>query len=283
MLAAAQESANPNRKPNATATRANGDARFRWLRESPAMPRPEDRWNHNIHYHRVILDAIPSGCRRALDVGCGEGTLTRQLRALIPDVVGIDEDLASIAAARAHPDGSEIQYIEADALAHEFEPASCDLITAVASLHHMPAEGALIRFSGLLRPAGVLAAIGLARSSPIDWLLDLARSSRTACAGCAPGTGSTHRRWSGLRRRAMHRCGGSRHGFSPALASNGGSTGATRSCGSSPEPLGVPDNAIAHPRRSRVRAASAAWGGAAEGFASPFSRSHRQASRGSSR
>lgn len=135
---------------------------------------PENRWNHNTHYHRVILDAIPFGCQRALDVGCGEGTLTRQLRKLIPDVVGIDADHPSIAAARAHPDASEIQYIEADALAYEFEPASFDLIAAVASLHHMPAERSLVHFSGLLRRGGVLAVIGLARSSPIDWPLDIA-------------------------------------------------------------------------------------------------------------
>jgi 2-polyprenyl-3-methyl-5-hydroxy-6-metoxy-1,4-benzoquinol methylase len=66
------------------------------------MLRPEDRWNHNIHYHRVILDAIPSSCQRALDIGCGDGDLTRQLRALIPDVIGIDHDQASIAAARRY-------------------------------------------------------------------------------------------------------------------------------------------------------------------------------------
>ena len=44
---------------------------------------PADPWNHNIHYHRLILDAVPPGARRALDVGCGEGTLARQLRAVV--------------------------------------------------------------------------------------------------------------------------------------------------------------------------------------------------------
>lgn len=121
----------------------------------------------------MILDAVPSGCRRALDIGCGEGTLTRQLRQLIPEVVGIDEDHASIASAQAHPDSGDIQYVEGDALAYEPEPASFDLITAVASLHHMDAEPALIHLGSLLRPGGVLAVIGLARSSPIDWPLDL--------------------------------------------------------------------------------------------------------------
>jgi len=39
----------------------------------------DDRWNHNIHLHRVVLDAVPSGAKRALDVGCGEGMLSRDL------------------------------------------------------------------------------------------------------------------------------------------------------------------------------------------------------------
>jgi 2-polyprenyl-3-methyl-5-hydroxy-6-metoxy-1,4-benzoquinol methylase len=38
----------------------------------------EKRW-HNIHYHRLILRAVPAGARRGLDVGCGEGTLAREL------------------------------------------------------------------------------------------------------------------------------------------------------------------------------------------------------------
>jgi 2-polyprenyl-3-methyl-5-hydroxy-6-metoxy-1,4-benzoquinol methylase len=35
----------------------------------------QDRWNHNIHYHPVVLDALPPDCERVLDVGCGEGLL----------------------------------------------------------------------------------------------------------------------------------------------------------------------------------------------------------------
>jgi SAM-dependent methyltransferase len=138
------------------------------------MADSSNRWNHNIHYHRVILDAIPSGCRRALDVGCGEGTLTRELRRRIPKVVGIDSDHASIAVARAHPAAGDIEYVEDDALAFELEPASFDLVTAVASLHHMNAEPALLLLRSLLRSGGVLAVIGLARPSPNDWPLDAA-------------------------------------------------------------------------------------------------------------
>ncbi len=32
-------------------------------------------WNHNVHYQPVILGAVPAGCGRALDVGCGDGLL----------------------------------------------------------------------------------------------------------------------------------------------------------------------------------------------------------------
>lgn len=34
------------------------------------MASSSDRWNHNIRYHRVILDSVPPDCRRALDIGC---------------------------------------------------------------------------------------------------------------------------------------------------------------------------------------------------------------------
>lgn len=131
-------------------------------------------WNHNSHYHRVILEAVPSGCRRALDVGCGEGTLTRQLRVLVPEVIGVDNHAESVAMARAHPDADDITYIEADVLAPDFPDESFDLITAVASLHHMNAHVALVRLKSLLRTGGVLAVVGLARSTAIDWPLDLA-------------------------------------------------------------------------------------------------------------
>jgi SAM-dependent methyltransferase len=51
---------------------------------------------------------------------------------------------------------------------------SLDLVTAVASLHHMDGEAALRRMSGLLRPGGVLAVVGLARGvTPADLYLQL--------------------------------------------------------------------------------------------------------------
>jgi SAM-dependent methyltransferase len=135
----------------------------------PGPAAPPEPWSHNLHYHRVIVDAIPGGCERALDVGCGTGALTRRLNQLVPHVTGIDRDERSIQLARAHPGATGIRYLQADFLTASFEPASLDLVTSIASLHHMDARAALRRMSDLLRPGGVLAVVGLARaSSPAD-------------------------------------------------------------------------------------------------------------------
>jgi SAM-dependent methyltransferase len=128
--------------------------------EVTALPQ---RWSHNAHYHRLILAAVPPGCERALDVGCGQGSLTRALRQVVPQVTGIDRDRRSIEIARAHPGTAGIGYVLGDFLDAPFQPGSLDLVTAVASVHHMDAEAALRTMAGLLRPGGVLAVIGLAR------------------------------------------------------------------------------------------------------------------------
>ena len=124
---------------------------------------PAEPWNHNLHYHRVILGAVPAGCDRALDVGCGTGALTRHLRQAVPQVGGIDRDERSIELARVHPGADGISYLQGDFLTTSFEPGSLGLVSAVASLHHMDAEAALRRMAELLRPGGVLAVVGLAR------------------------------------------------------------------------------------------------------------------------
>src|SRR5215831_17712485 len=131
----------------------------------PGRAAPPEPWSHNLHYHRVILEAVPLGCERALDVGCGTGALTRRLQHQVPRVTGIDRDERSIQLARAHPGATGIRYLQADFLTVTFEPASLDLVTSIASLHHMDARAALRRMSELLRPGGMLAVVGLARAS----------------------------------------------------------------------------------------------------------------------
>ncbi len=133
-----------------------------------------DRWNHNIHYHPLILGAIPAGSGRVLDVGCGEGMLARELRRVVRRVTAIDLDEASIELARRHRDGAGIEYVLGDFLTHDLEPGSFDAVVSVAALHHMDTAVALRRMRALLRPGGTLAAVGLARSgNAVDLAFDL--------------------------------------------------------------------------------------------------------------
>ena len=74
----------------------------------------DERWNHNIHYHRLILDSVPAEARDALDVGCGEGMLARRLRRIVPNVVGIDLDQSSINLANDQSPAEGIDYRHGD-------------------------------------------------------------------------------------------------------------------------------------------------------------------------
>jgi len=126
------------------------------------------RWNHNIHYYPLILAAVPAGCERVLDVGCGEGMLARELACRVARVVGIDQDAASIEAARSQGPGGQVEFVCGDFLTYPFPPASFSMITCVAALHHMDAAAALARMSQLLVPGGTLVIVGLARSQLPD-------------------------------------------------------------------------------------------------------------------
>jgi ubiquinone/menaquinone biosynthesis C-methylase UbiE len=132
----------------------------------------ERRWNHNLHYGRGLLSALPSGAQRALDVGCGEGTLTRELRARVPQVTAIDRDATCIELARRQTGPEAVEYLVGDFLTWPFQPSSFDVVVSVAALHHMDERAALERMRWILRPGGTLVVLGLARRR---WPVDLPR------------------------------------------------------------------------------------------------------------
>ena len=120
-------------------------------------------WNHNIHHHPVVLDALPADATRALDVGCGAGALTRQLRERVPAVVGLDLHEPSLGMAVDDAAGTTgLSYVRGDVRQHPFPPSSFDLVASVAALHHMDAREGLRAMADLLRPGGALVVIGLA-------------------------------------------------------------------------------------------------------------------------
>ncbi|QPZ38951.1 class I SAM-dependent methyltransferase [Paramicrobacterium chengjingii] len=109
-------------------------------------------WNHNIHFHRVVLEAIPHSATSALDVGTGNGMLARDLRERLPDVTAIDVDAPILAAAQRTHAG--INWVLADAMTHDFG-RTFDVVASVAALHHFEdLESALGRLRELTAPGG---------------------------------------------------------------------------------------------------------------------------------
>ncbi len=131
------------------------------------MPRPP--WNRNIHYHKIVLRSIPRSDARALDAGCGQGVLARELAQHCAEVIAIDSDRTALAQARAaSAPETRITFIEGDVMTHPFPNNSFAVVAAVAMLHHLPLRPALERFRNLLKPGGVLAVIGLYREETLS-------------------------------------------------------------------------------------------------------------------
>lgn len=123
-----------------------------------------------MQLHPWVLARVPVPCEHALDVGCGDGVLTPRLAERTVHATGIDISSAMIELARAKNDRDNIDYIVGDVLSYPLCEEGFDFIAAVAVIHHMPLRSALVRLAELLRPGGVLAAVGLARNrSLVDY------------------------------------------------------------------------------------------------------------------
>ena len=138
------------------------------------------RWNHNIHYHPFVLDALPPSCDRVLDVGCGEGLLTFELSRRVGRVTAIDRDAPIVEVARRDAAADTIDYVVGDVLDHPFVSGSFDAVVLLATLHHVDLAEALGRLRDLLRPGGTLVAVGLADTRlPADLPYEIAGAVST--------------------------------------------------------------------------------------------------------
>ncbi|GAA3615642.1 class I SAM-dependent methyltransferase [Streptomyces chitinivorans] len=146
-------------------------------------------FDHNDHYHRLLLRQIPPGCRTALDVGCGTGRFARLLAGRGIGVHGIDASAEMIGAARAASAGLPPQYRpdfrHMDATRTELPPGRYDFVSCLAALHHMP-FGTVAALRDALAPGGVLAVLGCYReASPADRAWSLAAVPVNAAARIA--------------------------------------------------------------------------------------------------
>jgi len=130
-------------------------------------------WNHNSAYHPWIVRLAAQRGGHALDVGCGEGLLVQRLATVSKWVTGIDPDPSAIARARRRNTGLTNVTLEAVAFTdYEANEGSFDVVTFVASLHHLDLTAALLKARSLLSPGGELIVVGLAANkTAIDWIM----------------------------------------------------------------------------------------------------------------
>jgi SAM-dependent methyltransferase len=104
-------------------------------------------------YSPLFFELVPHAARATLDVGCGEGRVSRDLALRGHRVTAIDSSPTLLDAAReADPSGN---YVLADAAALPFADGSFDLVVAYNSLmdvHDMP--GAVAEAARVLEPGG---------------------------------------------------------------------------------------------------------------------------------
>jgi SAM-dependent methyltransferase len=125
---------------------AHADQWIEWAR----APGHDCYWR----YHRdQFLQIVPSPGRRTIDVGCGEGRLTRDLKRLGHDVVGIDASPSLVAAARRADPRMDFRLADAGAL--PLDDASADLAIAFMSLQDIDDMAAAVQeVARVLRPGG---------------------------------------------------------------------------------------------------------------------------------
>lgn len=146
-------------------------------------------FNHNDHYHRLLLGQVPRGCRRALDVGCGTGRFARRLAQQSIEVDAVDRSAEAIQAARGispQPSGlGRVRYRHADMTTVRLPKGHYDYISCLASIHQMP-FGIVTALREALAPGGVLVILGVYRErTPTDYAVSLAAVPVNAAARLA--------------------------------------------------------------------------------------------------
>jgi 2-polyprenyl-3-methyl-5-hydroxy-6-metoxy-1,4-benzoquinol methylase/uncharacterized protein YbaR (Trm112 family) len=117
---------------------------------------PEDDWRHFIEGTGLCSDALAGA--RVLDVGCGSGSLTRQVAANGAGlVVALDMNEAVDELFKRARGQANLHVVQANLLALPFPERSFDVVWCCGVIHHTP--DAAVAFAALtqqVRPGGLL-------------------------------------------------------------------------------------------------------------------------------
>jgi 2-polyprenyl-3-methyl-5-hydroxy-6-metoxy-1,4-benzoquinol methylase len=136
-----------------------------------AVPTDHDYWNHNAAYHPWLIDIAAQHRGDVLDVGCGDGLLAQRLAEVSRSVTAIDPDPAAIQRAADRLAAHEHVGLSQEAF-EAYQPSrKFDLITFVASIHHMDLRASLVKARDSLKPSGEIAVVGCSANKTVrDWV-----------------------------------------------------------------------------------------------------------------
>jgi SAM-dependent methyltransferase len=132
--------------------------RAAWDEQAEAWTRWARKPEHDSYWRfgrEAFFELLPSPGRLTLDIGCGEGRVSRDLKTLGHRVVSIDASWRMVqAAASAAPD---IPVVVADGAALPLVAGCSDLVVAYMSLHDMDdMQQAVMEAARVLQPGGRL-------------------------------------------------------------------------------------------------------------------------------
>lgn len=145
-----------------------------------------DYWNHNSAYHPWLVDIAAGHRGDVLDVGCGEGLLAQRLAPVSRSVTAIDPDADAVNRAQGRLAGQEnVTMAHTSFAAYDAGDRRFDLVTFVASLHHMDLRETLTKARDLLTPTGEIAVVGLSANKTVrDYLWAVMCLPAVRVSGC---------------------------------------------------------------------------------------------------
>ncbi len=127
-----------------------------------------------------LIEQFVRGARRVLDVGCGEGQVSRRIAGLGADVVGLDPTAAQIRTARER--GGPARYVRARSERIPCREASFDAVVLCLALEHVdPFEPAIDEVARVLAPGGFFLLVlvhPILQSPGSGWVEDLNSDDR---------------------------------------------------------------------------------------------------------
>jgi 2-polyprenyl-3-methyl-5-hydroxy-6-metoxy-1,4-benzoquinol methylase len=128
-------------------------------------------WNHNTAYHPWLVEIVGRHNGDVLDVGCGDGLLAQRLSAVSRSVIALEPDTAAARqASRRLAAHTNVEVVPTTFEQYQSD-RRFDVITFVASLHHMDLLPTLLKAREMLTPSGEIAVVGLsANKSVSDWV-----------------------------------------------------------------------------------------------------------------